>query len=492
MILAHLAALLTLSITTLAGEVPVVDGVIGGVPKSKSPHTLLGSKSSTAAAAAGSLRVTENSGVCETTEGVYSASGYGDLDENSHMWFWFFESRKDPANAPFAIWLNGGPGSSSMIGLFQEHGPCTIRNDSSTVDLNPTSWNEVANILYIDQPVGVGFSYGDATVSSSKEAAEAVWNFLQIFFADSRFSKYANSEFALWTESYGGHYGPAFASHFLDQNAAISAGTISGLPINLKLLGIGNGLTDPISQYPGYISYAKSNPYHPLVDADVINSANESYYSAGGCRDLITSCNENLDDSICSEAVNDCNSKILSPLAGDYNVYYVLSTDESYPPDFSKYINSVKTKIGAEINWTQTSQDIYSNFANTGDWMKSSIGDLEKVIDAGIRTVIFVGDAVSFIFVGDADYICNYMGIEGMVSSLKTSFSAEYASQDWTQWTVQGTNVGQYKNAGTFSYVRIYGAGHEVPAYTVGDLPRGIHALTMFTQAMALQPISST
>lgn len=111
----------------------------------------------------------------------------------------------------------------------------------------------------------------------------------------------------------------------------------------------------------------------------------------------ITSCNENLDDSICSEAVNNCNSKILSPLAGDYNVYYVLSTDDSYPPDFSKYINSVKTKIGAEITWTQTSQDVYNNFAGTGDWMKSSIGDLEKVIDAGIRTVIFVGDAVSLL-----------------------------------------------------------------------------------------------
>ena len=110
---------------------------------------------------------------------------------------------------------------------------------------------------------------------------------LQIFFADAKFSKYASRDFAIWTESYGGHYGPIFASYFLDQNAAISAGTITGVKINLKVLSIGNGLTDPYSQYPGYVKYAMSNPYHPLVNESTINSANNSLYQTGGCMDQV-------------------------------------------------------------------------------------------------------------------------------------------------------------------------------------------------------------
>lgn len=58
-------------------------------------------------------------GVCETTPGVNSYSGYIDLAPDSHTFFWFFESRHDPANAPITLWLNGGPGSDSLIGLFE-------------------------------------------------------------------------------------------------------------------------------------------------------------------------------------------------------------------------------------------------------------------------------------------------------------------------------------------------------------------------------------
>lgn len=110
-------------------------------------------------------------GICETTEGVKSYSGYVHLpagllndvgvDDNYTIstFFWFFESRKDPANDPLAIWINGGPGSSSMIGLLQENGPCRVNPDSNSTYLNPWSWNNEVNMLYIDQPSQTGFSY---------------------------------------------------------------------------------------------------------------------------------------------------------------------------------------------------------------------------------------------------------------------------------------------------------------------------------------------
>lgn len=88
-----------------------------------------------------------------------------------------------------------------MIGLFQEHGPCRITNDTSKVVPNPMSWNSKVNMLYIDQPIGVGFSHGDLLVNTSQKAAEDVWNFLQIFFSDLRFAEYQTRRLALWTES---------------------------------------------------------------------------------------------------------------------------------------------------------------------------------------------------------------------------------------------------------------------------------------------------
>lgn len=60
-----------------------------------------------------------NDGVCETTDGVKSYSGYVDLAPDAHTFFWFFEARHNPADAPLTLWLNGGPGSDSLIGLFQ-------------------------------------------------------------------------------------------------------------------------------------------------------------------------------------------------------------------------------------------------------------------------------------------------------------------------------------------------------------------------------------
>ena len=82
-----------------------------------------------------------------------------------------------------------------------------------------------------------------------------------------------------------------------------------------------------------------------------------------------------------------------------------------------------------------------------GDTAKSTKGYLERVINAGIRTVIYDGDV---------DYVCNYQGVENMIDSLKHKCTHQYAHTPWSEWTVDGVTAGRFRNAGNFSYVRIY------------------------------------
>ncbi|KAL0566456.1 hypothetical protein V5O48_015558 [Marasmius crinis-equi] len=430
----------------------------------------------------GALRVTQDSGVCETTPGVTQASGYGDLTATESIFFWYFAARNSPSTAPLSLWFNGGPGSSSMIGLLQELGPCRINNDTRTVSLNPFSWNTNSNILFIDQPVSVGFSHGDTNVGTSEQAAADVWSFMQIFLKDSRFSSLASRPLAIWTESYGGHYGPAFAAYFLSQNAEITSGRLSGITLNLQVLGIGDGLTDALTQWPGYMTYAASNPYHPLVSQSVIDQANTAWTQSGGCRDQITSCYNEGSDSVCKSAQLFCNGNIFGPLTGGSNPYYVANSDP-YPPAVDTYLASIGAQIGAEVPWEETSWQVYDNFEATGDAMRNSRPLLEKVIDAGVRVILYNGDA---------DFILNFNGVEAMVDALNTKYTSVYKQQVWQSYTVRGQVTGQFKNAGMFSYIRIYGAGHQVPAYTFGSLGVGEAALQMFNQIMANQSLTST
>ena len=84
--------------------------------------------------------------------------------------YWLIESEHSPETAPVALWLNGGPGASSLVGLLTENGQVATNVNSLNASdpestavpklfYNPYSWSQVANVLYLEQPKGVGFSY---------------------------------------------------------------------------------------------------------------------------------------------------------------------------------------------------------------------------------------------------------------------------------------------------------------------------------------------
>lgn len=122
-------------------------------------------------------------------------AGYLDIDSEAHIFFTFHESRGNPKNDPVSVFLNGGPGCSSQTGELFELGPYSIANGGENVTYNKYSWNEAANIIFIDSPTQVGFSYGSRSVSNSQDTARDLYAFLQLFYI--RFSEFADNDLHL-------------------------------------------------------------------------------------------------------------------------------------------------------------------------------------------------------------------------------------------------------------------------------------------------------
>jgi carboxypeptidase C (cathepsin A) len=311
-------------------------------------------------------------GICETTPGVNSYSGYIDLAPDVHAFFWFFESRSKPATDPITLWLNGGPGSDSLIGLFEELGPCHVSKELKTY-LNPYSFSNVSNMLFLSQPIGVGFSYategagtidpvtGDyensavagtdgrwpiinqTAVTTTETAAIAAWEILQGFYSalPQLDSKVHPTQFNLFTESYGGHYGPAFFNHFYNENAKIENGTSKGKAFTFNSLGIINGIIDELIQAPYYPEFANHNTYGiKAVNDTVYNYMKFAAYMNNGCLQQIQFCWETnrtslSDQAICAEAENMCRDNVEGPYYyyGGRGVYDIRHPfNDSTPP----------------------------------------------------------------------------------------------------------------------------------------------------------------
>jgi carboxypeptidase C (cathepsin A) len=315
------------------------------------------------------LEYVSDSGICETTKGVKQHSGYLTVGEGMNMWFWFFEARKNPSTAPLTAWFNGGPGCSSMIGLFQEHGPCQFYNGANVPTNNKYSWNEFSNMIYIDQPVGVGFSYGNNNVSSSVTASPYVWKLIQNFYAS--FPEYKSREFGIFTESYGGHYGPEFARYIQAQNKAIAAGTVKGEKIKLTGLGINNGWINPADNYKALIDYQVNNKYKKNMITEATSQRLMNLYKTR-CVPQLQQCWKSNTNADCQTAMVTCKSGIESPLTrGNFDVYDVRQpAKDPFPPQtYIKYLGQpeIVSAIGAKSKYQECPTGPLRKFSATGD-----------------------------------------------------------------------------------------------------------------------------
>lgn len=154
------------------------------------------------------------------------------------------------SSIPLIIWLNGGPGSSSLFGAFTENGPIRILENKTKLFDYP--WNLFGHTLYIDQPLNVGFSYsgnrtGEKQVSSANEGATHLLNFMYNFYRE--WPKLAASPLYIIGESYAGHYVPAFARTLILNDTFLAA-----TKVTLKGVALGDGWVDPINQFNFYDS----------------------------------------------------------------------------------------------------------------------------------------------------------------------------------------------------------------------------------------------
>jgi len=424
-------------------------------------------------------------GVCETTPGVDDYAGYISLNPTTNMFFWFFEARENPTEKPLTLWLNGGPGSDSLIGLFQEHGPCNVTEDLKT-QLNPYSWNEHSNMLYLSQPVGVGFSYETTetdsdgryslvdpdTANTTDFAAVGAWHILQAFLelSPQLDPDITNFTFNLWTESYGGHYGPGFYNYFYQQNEKIRNGSAAGVEVLMDSLGIIYCIVDEQILAPYYPEFAVNNTYGiKAVNDTVYTFMKQAYYMPEGCHDQIEYCKQSdrtTEDGYltCSSATNLCRSLVEEPYYafGGRGVYDIRHPyDDPTPPDYFEYflnLASTQEAIGVNINYTSTNApNVSRGFQQTGDFVfPNFIEDLEEILGYGVRVAMLYGDA---------DYICNWFGGEAVSLAVNYTDSEAFRASGYTPFLVDGVEYGEVREYGNFSFTRIYEAGHEVPYY---------------------------
>lgn len=354
------------------------------------------------------------SGICETVEGVKSYSGYIDVAEDQHLFFWFFEARNEnPKKAPLTLWLNGGPGDPSMVGLFSSNGPCSIDYDGN-VQFNQYSWSNVSNMLYLDQPTTTGLSYSEPvnaytsenghiitlpndvcpeaapvdscgtlsssnaslTANSTTNAAPNVYKALQGF--TGAFPDYASNGIHISTESYGGHYGPVFADYIAEQNAKNHTGNAH---MELRGLSVGDGWFDPVIQFQAYYNFTVSpgntfdfKPFNESMEKQMYNAL----YGEGNCLDQLLDCNAGGIDSVCSAADNLCYDDVqylYDAVTGrdEYDLRE-LSPDPFPPTSFVAYLNKpeVQEAIGAFTNFSYSTTNLGSGtvataFGTTGD-----------------------------------------------------------------------------------------------------------------------------
>jgi len=420
-------------------------------------------------------------------------SGYLHPSGQKYLHYWLVESQNDPTNDPLVLWLNGGPGCSSLDGLLYENGPFHVNEDGSVIYINPYAWNANANVMYLEAPVGVGFSYsGNPQDYNTDDAQTSLdnYNALQDFFT-TKFPEWQNKDFFVTGESYGGVYVPTLVKRIQDGNAGGQ-----GIKINLQGFATGNGLISDRVNDDSVVFFAY---YHGLLGQSLFNSL-----KAHCCTNpaLDRTCNfHDPTDQTCMQLVQTAGNLIYNSGVNIYAIY--LPCINKKEPRMVRAWDNLFRPLGLNLGQRALLEDVgvvppcidafggtaYLNRADVQAALHIQSGLPAWAICSDIlkynRTDVSVTDLYpgllvdyrALVYNGDTDMACNFLGDEWAVDAFnRTKVSAR------RPWHLDGQVAGFVETYDQITFLTVRGAGHMVPEW------RSPQALKMFTSFLKNSP----
>ncbi|BAF10291.1 serine carboxypeptidase 24 isoform X1 [Oryza sativa Japonica Group] len=419
-------------------------------------------------------------------------AGYVAVSEASGraLFYWLTEAAAAAAAAtkPLVLWLNGGPGCSSIAyGASEEIGPFRIKTNGTGLYLNKYSWNREANLLFLESPAGVGFSYSNTTsdlkTSGDERTAQDALQFLISWM--SRFPQYRHRDFYIAGESYAGHYVPQLARKIVEFNKA------SPYPfINLKGILVGNGVTDNYYDNIGTVTYwwthamISDTTYKAIMSSCNFTSANVSRLCN---RAMSYAMNHEFGDidqysiytpSCAAAAAANATGRrrgkaavlrfkdtFLRRRSFGYDPCTETYAEKYYNrPDVQKAMHANIT--GIPYRWTACSDVLIKTWR---DSEFSMLPTYKLLMKAGLRIWVFSGDTDSVVPVTATRFALSHLG-------LKTKIR-------WYPWYSAGQVGGWSEVYEGLTFASVRGAGHEVPLFQ----PR--RAFRMFQSFLAGEPL---
>ncbi|KAJ9584276.1 hypothetical protein L9F63_021398, partial [Diploptera punctata] len=377
---------------------------------------------------------------------IKSYSGYLTVDKryNSNLFFWYFPIEKEYADAPVVLWLQGGPGSTSLFGLFTENGPFSINKKFYLVP-REYSWTKTHHVIYIDNPVGTGFSFTDSDdgyarneTKVGEDLYQAIFQFFQLF------PELQKNEFYVTGESYGGKYVPALSYTIHTKNKDAKQ------KINFKGMAIGNGFSDPehmlnYSDYLYQIGLIDINTKKILYEQENLGIKYIQEKKWDAAFDV-------FDRLLLGDM---CNSSVFQNVTGFTFHFNYLKSREDGSDMMGQYVQLNKVRNAIHVGNLTFHTYNKVEIMLKQDVMQSVKPLVEVLLDNNNYRIL--------IYNGQLDIIVAYPLTLGFLQTLKWSGTDAYKTAPRLQWHVDGDIAGYSKTVGNFTELLVRDAGHMVP-----------------------------
>lgn len=387
-------------------------------------------------------------------------SGYLDIPNSlgKSLHYVFVESQNNPTTDPLLLWLNGGPGCSSMDGFVYEHGPYVFSGNGTTLERNIYSWNTNASVIYLETPAGVGFSIlGDKSNNYTTDQITAHDNLLAILQWFKQFSEYRGHEFFISGESYAGIYIPTLAYQIAMYNSYTPYS-----PINLVGMAVGNGVTDyTVDTDPAFMQMAWT---HALIDIPVYEQLLENcdqmrVFTSAACQETmgyVYSLFENLNIydlyGVCYYHDNERdfidNQRRFRFLLESSSLLKLIPPCASWQGAYSFFYNAT-VREALHIPDTVPGWEFCVNMDYVSDTVHGSLFTYPYLINYGLKILIYSGDT---------DGAVPFIGTRQWIKSLQLPVLTPYHSWYYDE-QVAGYAI-EYRG---LTFITVKGAGHIVP-----------------------------